>query len=156
LDTLTSNPIYKKANKKGILRLPVHEDGEWHEVPITHIVPIWTRSKHAHYLSFHLVRDGINGTPIVFPIVGKGEDRVRFCMHAHNTEEDVKTLVNSICSWAEEMMEIEASGDKNRLPSAAQLAHDLLKQDQQGTNGTKMTNGTNGTNGINGTTNGVH
>ncbi|KAL8721905.1 MAG: hypothetical protein Q9225_001501 [Loekoesia sp. 1 TL-2023] len=128
LDTLTSNPIYKKANAKGLLRMPVHEDGDWHEVPITHIVPIWTKPKHANYLSFHLVRDGINGTPIVFPVVAKGEDRVRIFLHAHNTHEEVITLVDSICSWAKEMMEIEASGDKNRLPTAACLVYDLLQK----------------------------
>lgn len=108
--------------------MPVHEDEDWHEVPITHIVPIWTKPKHANYLSFHLVRDGINGTPIVFPVVARGEDRVRIFLHAHNTHEEVITLVNSICSWAKEMMEIEASGDKNRLPTAARLAYDLLQK----------------------------
>lgn len=107
--------------------MPLYEDEDWHEVPITHIVPIWTtKPKHAYYLSFHLVRDGINGTPIVFPVVARGEDRVRILMHAHNTREEAMTLVHSICSWAEEMMEIEASGDKNRLPSAARLAYDLM------------------------------
>ena len=108
--------------------MPVHEDGDWHEVPITHIVPIRTKPKRAHYLSFHLVRDGINGTPIVFPIVARGEDRVRIFLHAHNTREEVTILVNSICSWAEEMMEIEASGDKNKLPTAARLAYDLVQK----------------------------
>ncbi|RYP58872.1 hypothetical protein DL769_008766 [Monosporascus sp. CRB-8-3] len=133
LDTLTSNPVFKKANTKGLLKIPVHEDGDWHEVPITHIVPLWTpRPKHALYLSFHLTRDGINGCHIIFPIVGKGEDRVRLVMHAHNTEEDVRRLVSSICSWAQEMLEIEASGDRNRLPSAARIAYDLLEKDRQG------------------------
>ncbi|KAL8889813.1 MAG: hypothetical protein Q9215_002955 [Flavoplaca cf. flavocitrina] len=130
LDKLTSNPIYKKANAKGLLRMPVHEDGDWHEVPITHIVPIWCKPKHAYYLSFHLVRDGINGTPIVFPVVARGEDRVRIFLHAHNTHEEVETLIKSICSWAEEMLEIEASGDKNRLPSAARLAYDLMEEEK--------------------------
>lgn len=131
LDTLTTHPTYKKANAKGLLRIPIHEEEDWHEEPfITHICPIWTRAKHAYYLSFHLVSDGINGTPIVFPIVGRGEDRVRLIMHADNTEEEVKKLVGSICAWAEEMMEIEASSDKNKMPAAAQRAHDLMKKKQ--------------------------
>ncbi|KAL8952151.1 MAG: hypothetical protein Q9222_001928 [Ikaeria aurantiellina] len=135
IDTLTANPIYKKANAKGLLAMPLHDDGDWREGPVTHIVPIWTpKPKHAYYLSFHLVRDGINGTPIVFPIVARGEDRVRLMMHGHNTYEDVHTLVGSICSWAEEMMEIEASGDKNRLPSAARLAYDLISKDRNVSN----------------------
>lgn len=78
---------------------------------------------------------GINGTPIVFPIVPKGEDRVRLIMHAFNTEEDVETLVNSICSWAEEIMEIEASGDKNKLPTAAQRALEVMKKRTNRING---------------------
>ncbi|KAF9880615.1 putative aminotransferase class I and II [Colletotrichum karsti] len=137
LDTLTSHPVYKKAHKKGLVDMPVHEDGSWHEIPITHIVPLWTpRPKHALYLSLHLTRDGINGCNIVFPIVGKGEDRVRLLIHAHNTKDDVMKLVNSITTWATEMLEIEASGDKNRLPGAARLAFDLIWRDRQASNGT--------------------
>ncbi|ROT42958.1 PLP-dependent transferase [Sodiomyces alkalinus F11] len=130
LDTLTSHPVYKKAYKKGLLKMPVHEDGSWHETPITHIVPLWTpRKKHALYLTFHLTRDGINGCYIVFPIVGKGEDRVRLLLHAHNTKEQVMTLIDSIITWTQEMLDIEASGDKNKLPSATRLAYDLIRED---------------------------
>ena len=79
--------------------------------------------------------DGINGTPIVFPVVARGEDRVRLIMHAGNTDEEVHKLVNSICAWAEEMMEIEASDDKNRLPTAARKAYDLMKKKHDGAEG---------------------
>ncbi|EMD88583.1 hypothetical protein COCC4DRAFT_67009 [Bipolaris maydis ATCC 48331] len=134
LDTLTSHPIYKKAKKKGLVDMPVHEDGAWHEVPITHIVPLWVlRNKAALYLAFHLTRDGFNGCNIMFPIVPKGEDRVRLFLHAHNTKEEVKALIDSITTWLQEMMDIEASGDKNRLPSAARLAYDLLENDKEAT-----------------------
>ncbi|KAI1860718.1 uncharacterized protein JN550_011319 [Neoarthrinium moseri] len=150
LDTLTSHPVYKKAHKKGILDIPIHEDGSWHETPITHIVPLWTRrQKHALYLSFHLTRDGINGCYIVFPIVGKGEDRVRLLLHAHNTKDDVRKLIDSITTWTQEMLEIEASGDKNRLPSAARLAFDLIKRDRQIANGINTINGDNAVDGAN-------
>lgn len=117
--------------------MPVHEDGAWHEVPITHIVPLWTRRpKYALYLAFHLTRDGFNGCNIVFPIVPKGEERVRLFLHAHNTKDEVKGLINSITTWIQEMLDIEASGDKNKLPSAARLAFDLLEKDEQMSNGT--------------------
>jgi len=151
LDTLTSHPLYKKAYKKGMVDMPVHEDGAWHEVPITHIVPLWTRRpRYALYLAFHLTKDGFNGCYIVFPIVGKGEDRVRLFLHAHNTKEDVKNLIGSITTWIQEMLDIEASGDKNKLPTAARLAFDIIKRDEQEANGTasvaaaetpKLTNG---------------
>jgi 8-amino-7-oxononanoate synthase len=64
----------------------------------------------------------------VFPIVARGEDRVRLIMHAGNTDDEVRRLVSSILTWAEEMMEIEASDDKNRLPAAARRAYSLMKQ----------------------------
>lgn len=138
LDTLTSHPIYKKAKKKGMVDMPVHEDGLWHEVPITHIVPLWVRRpKAALYLAFHLTRDGFNGCNIMFPIVPKGEDRVRLFLHAHNTKDEVKALIDSITTWIQEMMDIEASGDKNKLPSAARLAFDLLEKDKEATENDK-------------------
>jgi 8-amino-7-oxononanoate synthase len=137
LDTLTSHPVYKKAKKKGMVDMPVHEDGAWHETPITHIVPLWTRRpKHALYLAFHLTKDGFNGCYIVFPIVPKGEDRVRLFLHAHNTKDEVKKLIDSITTWLQEMLDIEASGDKNRLPAAARLAFDILEKEKEATNGT--------------------
>lgn len=116
--------------------MPVHEDGAWHETPITHIVPLWTRRpRHALYLAFHLTRDGFNGCYIVFPIVAKGEDRVRLFLHAHNTKEDVKNLIQSMVTWIQEMLDIEASGDKNKLPTAARLAFDIIEKDKQIANG---------------------
>jgi 8-amino-7-oxononanoate synthase len=137
LDTLTSHPVYQKAYKKGMLDMPVHEDGAWHETPVTHIVPLWTRRpKHALYLAFHLTKDGFNGCYIVFPIVGKGEDRVRLFLHAHNTKEDVQNLIESMVTWIQEMLDIEASGDKNKLPTAARLAFDIIERDRQIANGT--------------------
>lgn len=113
-----------------MLHMPVHDDGDWRHAPVTHIVPLWTgQQRYAMYLAFHLTRDGFNGCHIVFPIVGKGEDRVRLILHAHNTEEDVRRLVGSICAWAQEMMDIESGGDRRRLPSAARLAYDLLERE---------------------------
>ncbi|KAI9170608.1 PLP-dependent aminotransferase [Paramyrothecium foliicola] len=153
LDTLTSHPVYKKARAKGMLEMPLYEDdGCWHETPATQIVPLWTpRQKHSFYLSFHLTRDGFNGSYIVFPVVGKGEDRVRLILHAHNSKDDVKRLIDSICTWAQEMLDIETSGDKNKLPSAASLAYDLLKKQDE----LKETNGVVHMHGVNGITEGM-
>ena len=119
-----------------MVHMPVHEDGAWHETPITQIVPLWTRRpKHALYLAFHLTRDGFNGCYIVFPIVAKGEDRVRLFLHAHNTKDDVRNLIDSMVAWIQEMLDIEASGDKNKLPAAARLAFDIIKRDSEAANG---------------------
>jgi 8-amino-7-oxononanoate synthase len=128
LDTITANPTYQKANKAGILRIPIHEDGDWHSQPfISHICPVWTRHRDAFFLSFHLLAAGIAAYPVIFPIVPKGEDRVRLVMHACNTEAQVETLVDAICGFAEEVLEIDASGGKKGLPSAARQAYAMTK-----------------------------
>jgi len=131
LDTLTSHPTYKRAYRRGMLDMPHFEDqdGMWHDVPITHLVPLWCRRpNHALYLAFHLTRDGFNPCNIAFPIVGKGEDRVRLTLHAYNTRQDMDRLVASIMAFTEEMFAIEASGDKTRLPAAAKLAYALFDE----------------------------
>lgn len=67
--------------------------------------------------------------------MARGEDRVRLIMHAGNTEDEVKKLIGSILTWAEEMMEIEASGDKNKMPKAAKKAYDLMKEKKESMGG---------------------
>ena len=55
-----------------------------------------------------------------YPIVPKGQSRVRVAFHANNTESQVDGLVSAICEWAQEMMEIEkGGGDENKIPKAA-------------------------------------
>lgn len=54
-----------------------------------------------------------------YPVVPKGESRIRIVVHAHNTEDDVDKLVTSICQWAHEMLDLEKCGSNNTLPSAA-------------------------------------
>jgi 8-amino-7-oxononanoate synthase len=56
---------------------------------------------------------------IAFPIVPRGESRVRFVFHAHNTKEQVDATVTAICDWAREMLDIENGQSESSLPSAA-------------------------------------
>lgn len=44
----------------------------------------------------HLNEKGFLVKAIHFPIVPKGEERVRICLHAHNTVTEIDDLVNSI------------------------------------------------------------
>lgn len=52
-----------------------------------------------------LYKRGMNARPITWPTVPKGMDRVRVCLHAGNTREDVENLVNGMVAWAEQVIE---------------------------------------------------
>ncbi|KAG7087651.1 hypothetical protein E1B28_013598 [Marasmius oreades] len=54
----------------------------------------------AHDLSSHLLaRYRILARPITWPTVAKGQDRVRICLHAGHTEEQVAALVEGVVEW---------------------------------------------------------
>ncbi|KAJ4356508.1 uncharacterized protein N0V89_004542 [Didymosphaeria variabile] len=127
--TITSDPIWGKANEMGILRVPVSEGWKDKEF-FTHLVPIWTKQQYNYYLAFHLSLNGFCAFPITYPVVPKGKARVRITIHAHNTEEQVKQIVAAICAWATEMVEIEAGkGGENALPKAAQQVYAWMAQE---------------------------
>ena len=50
-------------------------------------------------LANHLRDHNINALPIRHPSVAKGEERIRFTLHAHNSAEDVKHLFKTLESW---------------------------------------------------------
>ena len=52
-------------------------------------------------LSAFLYSRGINARPITWPTVPKGKDRVRLCLHAGNTREEVDRLLDTMVEWAE-------------------------------------------------------
>lgn len=58
-------------------------------------------------LSTQLRSQGLNARPITWPTVPKGKDRVRICLHARNTREDVDRLVGEIVKWAKVQMDAE-------------------------------------------------
>lgn len=66
------------------------------------IIPIMT--PHPRTLSSQLRDLGFNARPITWPTVPKGKDRVRLCLHAGNTREEVQGLVMGIVQWAEGAM----------------------------------------------------
>ncbi|GAA92663.1 aminotransferase class I and II [Aspergillus luchuensis IFO 4308] len=110
LETMTSDPI-------------------WNVQPVlTQIIQLRTRTKHNFYLAFHLQRAGFSVFPISYPVVPKGTERVRIIFHASNTDAEVKALVAAIAEWAQEMLEIERSGDRTRVPAAARHVYALIAQ----------------------------
>ncbi|KAB8218584.1 hypothetical protein BDV33DRAFT_205330 [Aspergillus novoparasiticus] len=74
-------------------------------------------------------RPGImaNAYIISYRIVPKATGRIRFVLHAHNTEREVDRLVEMVVEmvvdWATEMLELERSGSKDAVPRAARGAY---------------------------------
>jgi 8-amino-7-oxononanoate synthase len=85
-----------------ILTLPAHPQKYYQQPsmaqPPTPILPLLT--PRARSLSAHLLAHGLNARPISWPTVPKGTDRVRVCLHAGNTREDIDALVNASVAWA--------------------------------------------------------
>ncbi|RDX46269.1 PLP-dependent transferase [Lentinus brumalis] len=75
----------------------------------TPIIPVLT--PHPRPLSAHLRVRGLNARPITWPTVPKGADRIRVCLHARNTREDVDRLVSGMIEWAESW---ETAGNSGR------------------------------------------
>ena len=80
-----------------ILSLPLRQDHSMAQPP-TPIVPLLT--PRARALSAHLLAHGLNARPITWPTVPKGADRVRVCLHAGNTREELDALVGAAVVWA--------------------------------------------------------
>ncbi|KIJ52438.1 hypothetical protein M422DRAFT_156259 [Sphaerobolus stellatus SS14] len=66
---------------------------------ISPIIPILTSSPRP--LSAYLQKRGYLTRPITHPTVPKGLDRVRICLHAGNTLEQVNGLIRGIIDWVE-------------------------------------------------------
>lgn len=123
---LTASPNWEEAEAAGILAIPLLEG--WEQRPFqTHIVPLRTRPGHEMLLFFQFVIKNMNAYPMVFPVVPKGETRVRLVFHSHNTLEQIDTLVSVISSWAGEMLDIQR-GDTNKVvPDAARRVYAMQR-----------------------------
>lgn len=50
-------------------------------------------------LAQHIQQAGFMVRPIVWPTVEKGQDRIRICLHAGNTQDEVDGLLHELRSW---------------------------------------------------------
>lgn len=66
-------------------------------------------TSYPHPLAARLRTLGLNARPITWPTVPKGKERVRICLHAENSFEEVDLLVQYSVQWATEMA-IESPG----------------------------------------------
>ncbi|KAK2871725.1 hypothetical protein FQN49_002896 [Arthroderma sp. PD_2] len=120
---ITSHPVYDEACDAGILSIPNAENWETAQ-QLTHISYVITRQRYTLFLYFHLQLAKFIVLPIHYPVVPKGKSRVRIVFHARHTKEQLDDLANSICAWAQEMMDIEVGGKKtNKIPTATRQVY---------------------------------
>jgi 8-amino-7-oxononanoate synthase len=78
------------------------------------IVPILTNQPR-QLSNFLINRKGYLVRPITYPTVPKGSERVRICLHANNTRDQVLGLVEAIREWQQEQeQEPEQEQEKNK------------------------------------------
>lgn len=77
------------------------------------IIPLIT--SHPRPLSRFLIEHGFLVRPITYPTVPKGQERVRVCLHAANTEEEVRRLSEVVGQWVREDTKREAAEERARL-----------------------------------------
>lgn len=80
------------------------------DAPTSPIIPLFTAR--ARSLAEHCQRRGFMLRPIVAPTVPTGTDRVRLCLHASNTNQQVVALCKAIEDWV-----LEQLSEENLAPS---------------------------------------
>jgi len=73
------------------------------ERPESPIIPVFTSEPRS--LAKHCQESGYMVRPIVAPTVPKGSERVRVCLHAGNTVEEVEGLARAVEAWVLGLME---------------------------------------------------
>lgn len=104
--TTTLSSALKHRNIPSTL-VALHPSTTSHKNDPSPIIPILT--PHPRPLSAYLLAHGMNARPITWPTVPKGKDRVRVCLHAGNTKQEVDRLVWSVVRWAEEVLNADAT-----------------------------------------------
>ena len=90
---------YSRTIPSNLLSLPAHlSTSSLRRDDLSPIIPLHTRCPRP--LSAHLLKLGMNARPITWPTVPKGKDRVRICLHAGNTQDEVEGLVRAVVDWA--------------------------------------------------------
>ena len=95
--------------------------------PASPIVPLFTAR--ARSLAAHCQRRGFMVRPIVAPTVPAGTDRVRLCLHAGNTMEEVQGLCRAIEEWV--LAESGGDGDGDGDGQMAEVADPGMSQGPQ-------------------------
>lgn len=89
------------------------------------IIPLFT--SHPKSLSQHCQRSGFMVRPIVAPTVPLGQERIRICLHATNTTEQIDSLCRVIEMWMRNHIE---QGGKSQIPVMTLVQDDRLNNDK--------------------------
>ena len=73
----------------------------------TPIIPLL--SPLARPLALYLQQRGFLVRPITYPTVPKGMDRVRVCLHANNTENEITSLFDHVQLWIKQRDRVVSS-----------------------------------------------
>jgi 8-amino-7-oxononanoate synthase len=77
----------------------------------TQIMPLLT--PHPRELSQYLREHcSILARPIMHPTVPKGEERVRVCIHANNTREEIDSLLDGVSAWIRSLRRASTDGEE--------------------------------------------
>ncbi|KAG8924937.1 hypothetical protein FRC02_010082 [Tulasnella sp. 418] len=95
IPALRSIPPYLLSLPESLLAGSLREDSL-----ISPIIPILTTLPRP--LAASLQKRGYLARPITYPTVPKGQERVRVCMHAKNTDQEVDGLAEALITWAKE------------------------------------------------------
>ena len=72
---------------------------------ISPIFPVFTTAPIP--LADYLRSLGYGTRPVPYPVVPRGQERIRIVVHARNTEEELDQLVEHLLHWAKAMLEKE-------------------------------------------------
>lgn len=84
--------------------------------PRSPIIPVLTRR--ARSLAEFCQGRGFMVRPVVSPTVPKGKERVRVCLHAENTAEEVLGLGKAVGAWLEDQVKSESCEPVESMPTS--------------------------------------
>jgi 8-amino-7-oxononanoate synthase len=104
LQCFFKHPVWEQIKGNGTIYIP--NPGKYvSNGLVSPIIPLITKNK-AYNLRAWLLREGINAWGVAYPVVPKGEDRVRVVVHSDNTRPQIERLVDVIMQWALEQKNI--------------------------------------------------
>lgn len=86
------------------------------DVPRSPIIPVLTRR--ARSLAGFCQEMGFMVRPVVSPTVPEGKERVRVCLHAENTAEEVLGLGKAVGAWIEDQVKSESCQQMESTPTS--------------------------------------
>lgn len=78
---------------------------------------------------FQLLAKGFCVFPVEHPVVPAGKGRLRFIIHATNTEDQIQGFIDAIFSWVQEMLEIENGTSTATVSKAADKVYTWMRKE---------------------------